>query len=66
MLIHLVVIITEVDHPQKVERFCFCNFFLLIQEKYQFSKKRYNHNLLDEIEREIYKFYNPNYYFEKH
>ena len=65
MLIHLVVIITEADHHQKSRKVLFLQFFSINSRKVKFSKK-YNQNLLDNIEREIYKFYNPNYYFEKH
>ena len=50
----------------KSRKVLFLQFFSINSRKVPVFQKRYNHNLLDEIEREIYKFYNPNYYFEKH
>ena len=50
----------------KSRKVLFLQFFSINSRKVKVFQKKYNQNLLDNIEREIYKFYNPDDYFEKH
>ena len=50
----------------KSRKLLFLQFFSINSRKINFFQKEYNQNLIDNTEREIYKFYNSDKNFEKH